>query len=68
MFELYAQKSRGCKCESMLWVGDDPMQMSFEHKTKMKVDHITKKWEMTSNNLLISPPHMIWSGDFSLPF
>jgi hypothetical protein len=54
MFELYAQKSRGCKCESMLWVGDDPMQMSFEHKTKMKVDHITKNIKIGQNCVFIT--------------
>ncbi len=34
MWELYAQKARGRKCENILWICNDPMTMYFKLKRK----------------------------------
>jgi hypothetical protein len=37
------KSQEGANVKTCYEFGDDPMQMPFEHKTRMKVDHITKK-------------------------
>ncbi len=42
MVELYAQRSEGPNSKACYEFGNDPMNMCFKHKTRMKVDYRIK--------------------------